>query len=255
MSEGVTPPQVGPNSAFVSLFQIKPRCHQDGENLRKGTPAPCRLLTAEERPGPRQAVQPALAPGPGPRSRRESAPPRGPARRFYSGASRATVGRCPRPLPGRERRCGRLPGAHAPALPPDSHCTAIVCAPVRAGRGRPGGLVSREARSPLWPASGCSALTYLAGGAGRGPGLVAGAGGGASRPSDHLWKRAVGRGGGRLLVQLQPTSRSRFGDPRFPASARSPPRYSAGPRSRWAASTGQPRSARALTPIPPPAPG
>lgn len=153
-----------------------------------------------------------------------------------------------------------MDGLPGPTRPP-SH-PARTARPLSALRGaRAGGrrgLVSRAARSPLGPASGYWAPTYLAGGAGRGPGLAAGGGGGASRPSDHLGKRAAGRGGGRLLVQLQPTSRSRFGGPRLPASARSPPqppRRSAGSRGRWAASSGQPSSAGALTPIAPPAPG
>lgn len=88
-------------------------------------------------------------------------------------------------------RCAGVDGPAAPIRPPSSpglHRTAIVCAPVRPGWGRRG-LVPRAAHSPLQPASGRSAPTYLAGGTERGPGLAAGGGGGggASRPSDHLW--------------------------------------------------------------------
>lgn len=102
---------------------------------------------------------------------------------------------------------------------PHGHCLRS------AARGLRGGLVSRAARSPLRPAPPGllgSDLPRRRQGR-RGSGLAVGGGGGASRPTDHLWKRAAGRGGGRLLVQLQPTRRSRFGGPRLPASARSPP--------------------------------
>lgn len=175
MSEGVTPPQLGPNSAFCFvLFSLGFKSHQEATKMERLSergslrPAACRQQTSG--PGRSWALQPALAPGPGPRSRRESAPPRGPARRFDSGASRATGARCPRPLPGRGRRCGRPPGAHAPALPPGSHRTAIVCAPGRVGLG--GGAASCPAR-PARPsgrprAAGLRPTSLAARGADRG---------------------------------------------------------------------------------------
>lgn len=240
MSEGVTPPQLGPNPALLSRFQSTPRCHQDGETLRKGIPEPRRWLTAEEPLGPeldsparasawaRAAFPPGERPAPGPRAKVRL---RGVARHRW-------------PLPAASARPGAQvwttsppPGPTRPPSHPAPHGHCLRSA----ARGLGGGLVSRAARSPLRrPLLGCSAPTDLPRRrlGRRGPGLAAGVGGGASRPSDHLWKRAAGRGGGCLLVQLQPTRRSRFGGPRLPASARSPPQPPApapaagGPRPR-----------------------
>lgn len=87
-------------------------------------------------------------------------------------------------------------------------------------------------------------------------GLAASGGGGASGPSDHLWKR---RGGGCLLVQLQPTSGSYFGAPAAPRlQPNSPPRgLGAGPlagtpgwRGRAASRGGAGGRARGCGPFP-----
>lgn len=127
-------------------------------------------------------ARPAFPPG------ERRAPPRGPARGFGSGASRAAVGRCPRPLPGPVRRCGPPRGAHSPSLltrpAPHGHC-------LRPGSPGLGAARPRPPRGPFAPLAGPGPLgsDLPPGGTERGPGLAAGGGGGggASRPSDHLW--------------------------------------------------------------------
>lgn len=226
--------------------------------------------------------QPCASPGEGRGSRRAARPPRGAA-----GASapraRARFPPAPRPAPARRgdsqgaarRSSGRVPGslgpgpsqvwggaAGGPALSRPGARAAIVSAPPPPPR-------APEAARPRPPALGPLSARPLASGGGPAPhlppaaapgrvlarGLAASGGGGAAGPSDHLWKR---RGGGRLLVQLQPTNGAYFGAPAAPSRRTAPRRpgnsRAAGlspsrraPRSRW---DGFPGTARGREPCP-----
>lgn len=126
------------------------------------------------------------------------------------GAARCRrVGR-PRPsTSGRRTGVGRAP-LTAPCSARPAARAAIVSAPLpRAGLAppRPAPLAPRRLALPR------THLPRRLQVALRARGLAASGGGGASGPSDHLWKR---RGGGCLLVQLQPTSGSYFGAPAAP---------------------------------------
>ena len=156
-------------------------------------------LSARRAPGPRPAFPPGDRPARGP----------GTGTRLEGAARRRRAGR-PRPsTPGRRTGVGRAPRT-APRSARPAARAAIVSAPLpRAGLAppRPAPLAPRRLALP------CTHLRRRLPVALRTRGLVASGGGGASGPSDHLWKR---RGGGCLLVQLQPTSGSYFGAPAAP---------------------------------------
>lgn len=162
--------------------------------------------------------------------------------------------------PGPRHRCGDGVAdgpALGPARRPRGHCLRASAA---GGLGRRRGLASRVWPRSLpagWPRAAGPFRTYLRQwlrDAVRTCGLAASGGGGASGPSDHLWKR---RGGGCLLAQLQPTSGSYFGAPAAPRlQPNSPPRgWGAGPlagthgwRGRAAGRSGVGARARGCTP-------
>lgn len=185
------------------------------------------------------------------------------------------------PRPRTPHRCGEGAAggpALSPARGPRGHCLRTSAA---GGFWKPRGpALPRSAptpapppRHPRRPSAAGPHRTYLRRrlrDAVLARGLAASGGGGASGPSDHLWKR---RGGGCLLVQLQPTNGSYFGVPAAPRlQPNSPPRgLGAGPlagapgggahggrataappgrlpRSRWSASPTSTRGRRLSSP-------
>ncbi|XP_053521214.1 basic salivary proline-rich protein 1-like [Artibeus jamaicensis] len=171
---------------------------------------------------------------------------------------------CPRAWSGDwtvgRRTPPRRPGAQVPRSPDASQVrggrrgppraqprararAAIVSAPPPQARSAGGAAsVSRApSRSPAAgrPRAPGPQLAYLLRrlpDAARAPGLAASGGGGASGPSDHLWKR---RGLGFLLVQLQPTTAPILVPQLLPPPNQQPPA-----RSGRGATRGNSRAAR-----------